>query len=309
MSVTVSMIRNESEAVKHATCKICGPSDASIQYIYNRGGSTFDIVKCSRCGHLYVDPVPLESPESRTMDTLVDAEFDGNNFLKSLHVNLVIKREINCVKRVINKDNPKLLDVGCGTGWTTSIWQKEGFQVTGLEPSRSRCEYGRENYNLNIVNGLLEDLEGENKYDVIVLRHVLEHIEDPGDFLTKLKNNLNEEGVILITIPNINSIGRYIFKENWEWVLPWHLHFFYPKTLKALVNSRGFETLKLYQMPSPLWYPSSIGRYFGEKSRVSKLLSRYAKLWALILVSPLVLSGMALGLNDNMTLIARKNPG
>ena len=157
--------------------------------------------------------------------------------------------------------------------------------------------------------GHLGDLDADKKYDLIVLRHVLEHIEDPGDFLRELKTHLKESGFILVTIPNINSIGRYLFKEKWEWVLPWHLHFYHPKTLKALAEKTGFESVKLYQMPSPLWYPSSLGRYFGEYSIINKLLTSYAKLSTLIFVSPIVLLGMALGLNDNMTLIARKVEG
>lgn len=300
------MIRDKNCTFKNAICKICENSDASIQYKYIHNGETFDIVKCRGCGHLYIDPVPLESIESRTMDTLVDAEFDGNRILKSLYEKFVIKREISNVKSIIKENEPELLDVGCGTGWTTSIWQKYGFNVTGLEPSHSRYEFAKDNYNVNVINGHLADLEIHKEFDVIVLRHVLEHIEDPGDFLRQLNAHLKQGGLILITIPNINSIGRYIFKENWEWVLPWHLHFFYPKTLKALIEKMGYECVKLYQMPSPLWYPSSLGRYFGKNSRINKLFATYAKLSTLIFVSPIVLLGVVLGLNDNMTLIAKK---
>jgi 2-polyprenyl-3-methyl-5-hydroxy-6-metoxy-1,4-benzoquinol methylase len=301
------MVRIKNKAFKNAKCKICENIDASIQYKYKYNSENYYIVECRGCGHLYIDPVPLESIDLRAMNTLVDAEFDGNRILKYLHEKLVIKREINNIKNIMKKDDPELLDVGCGTGWTTSIWQKHGFNVTGLEPSQSRYEFGKDNYDVNIINGHLADLGIRKKFDVIVLRHVLEHIEDPGDFLIQLTAHLKDGGVILITIPNINSIGRYMFKENWEWVLPWHLHFFYPKTLKTLIEKTGFESIKLYQIPSPLWYPSSLGRCFGKDSRINKFLSRYPRLSTLILVSPIVLLGMVLGLNDNMTLIAKKD--
>ena len=300
------LIRVRDSQSKEAFCKLCENKKASIQYKYSYNEEVFDIVECEGCRHIYIDPVPLGSVESRTMDTLSDAEFDGNSVLKFLHEHLVIKKEINNVKRVLNKNEPALLDIGCGTGWTTSIWQKHGFRVTGLEPSQQRCEFAKENYMVNIVNGHLEELDSEKKFDIIVLRHVLEHIEEPGEFISEVSGHLNENGLILITIPNINSIGRYLFKENWEWVLPWHLHFYFPKTLKALVQKCGFECVRVYQMPSPLWYPSSLARYLGKESRFSRFLASYAKLSTLVIVSPIVLLGMVLGLNDNMTLIAKK---
>lgn len=93
----------------------------------------------------------------------------------------------------------------------------------------------------------------------------MEHIEDPLKVLAKVKTLLKEDGLLLITLPNINSIGRFIFQENWEWVLPWHLHFYNPKTLNFLIEQAGFEKIKIYQMPSPLWYQESLQKLLGKK--------------------------------------------
>lgn len=301
------LTRIENSPYKKAYCRVCETQGASILYEYLYNKETYDILECIECRHIYIDPVPLISEESRTMDTLEDAEFGGSKVLKFLHEQIIIKREIWNVKRIIKKSSPELLDIGCGTGWTTSIWQKHGFQVTGLEPSHSRCEFGKKNYDVNIINGNMSDLDDGKKYDVIVIRHVLEHIKEPKEFLSELRGHLKDGGLLLITIPNINCVGRYLFKENWEWVLPWHLHFYYPKTLKTLVENTGFNSVKSYQTPSPLWYPGSLGRYFGEDSAINRFLSRYARLSTLLLVSPIVLAGFALGMNDNMTLFATRD--
>jgi len=301
------LVRSKETAIKHVPCIICDLWEARTLYTYYYNNQKSDILECTSCGHLFIHPVPLLSLDSRNMDTLPDAEFFGNPVLKLLHEKLVINKEIRYVKKVITSPRPSLLDIGCGTGWTTSIWQKNGFSVTGLEPSETRSRFGQEKYGINIVQGHIEDYQPKEEFDVIVLRHILEHISNPLTVLRRIKPFLKKEGVLLIVIPNINSIGRYLFRENWEWVLPWHLHFYSPKTLSKLVQKAGYRKLRLYQMPSPLWYPASLSRVLGEESRVGRVLNQQPTLTNLFLVAPIVFIGLLLNLNDNMTLIAAKD--
>jgi len=112
---------------------------------------------------------------------------------------------------------------------------------------------------------IVENFQTDTKFDVIIMRHLLEHIEDPSAMLKKIQSFLKPEGLLIIIIPNIDSIGRYIFGENWEWILPWHLHFYTPRTLTMLVEKMGYKKMKCYQMPSPLWYPKSLGRLLKKR--------------------------------------------
>ena len=241
------------------------------------------------------------------MNSISDAEFFGNENLKWLHKKIVIEKEIRWVKKFISQSNPKLLDIGCGTGWTTAVWQEHGFAACGLEPSNTRGELCQNKYGIKIYHNHIENLNIEEKFDLIILRHVLEHIENPKAALEKVRSFLKKDGVLLIVIPNINSIGRFIFQEHFAWILPWHLHFYNPNTLALLLKKTGYEKLKIYQMPSPLWYPEMFKEIFGHESAVSRFLNRRSRIFNLFLCSPIVLLGMLLNLNDNMTLIFRKS--
>ncbi|MFA4828036.1 MAG: class I SAM-dependent methyltransferase [Thermodesulfovibrionales bacterium] len=239
------------------------------------------------------------------MDSVDDAELFNNPFLKKLHEHLIIKREIRHVRKIFSMKEFSLLDIGCGTGWTSSVWEKEGAEVVGLEPSGARGKIAKERYGLRIIQAYLEDLEDSEKFDVIVIRHVLEHFAEPFEILKKVKTLLRENGLILLVVPNINCIGRYIFNDKWSWILPWHCNFFSPRSLSGLLDRAGFVVLKLYQTPSPLWYPESFLRLFPKTGQLNSRI--YSKLSSLIFLPfmPVVIAGYVMGLSDNITLIAK----
>lgn len=282
-------------------CSICNQQATQALYDYTYDNEVSQILKCKSCGHLFIFPAPLKELEKRTMDSIPDAELFGSDILKTIYEKIVIGREIKAVRKFTSIPNPHVLDIGCGTGWTTSIWQKNGFTVTGLEPSQSRSDIARKTYGISVVHNHIEHFKPTEKFDVIIMRHLLEHIADPVSTLTAVKSFLKPNGILLIVIPNINCIGRYIFQENWEWVLPWHLHFYTPKTLRRLLEKTGYQKLKIYQMPSPLWYPHTLNKaLFGEKNQF-----RFPHWLSLSFCIPLIVLGMLLNLNDNMTLLFR----
>lgn len=287
-----TLIRNNIQ------CNLCNGNKGKSIYTYSYNDRNSEILKCYDCGHLYLYPIPLIELDERKMETVSSAEFYGNKLLKTIHEKVVIKREIRNAKKFLKSNNPTLLDIGCGTGWTTEIWRNNGFNVTGLEPSSARSNIASGTYNINIVNQYLENFQTDTKFDVIIMRHLLEHIEDPSAMLKKIQSFLKPEGLLIIIIPNIDSIGRYIFGENWEWILPWHLHFYTPRTLTMLVEKMGYKKMKCYQMPSPLWYPKSLGRLLKKEWRIPSFLN-------LVLFSPIILLGVILNLNDNITLISK----
>ena len=301
-----SLRKNHDRAgISQYKCIICGEYESTQEYTYHYDDNQSGILRCSNCGHLFIKPVPLVSLNDRTMVSIDDAEFGGSHFLKKLQKIFVIEKEIKKVKKCLSADQPALLDLGCGTGWTTAIWRDHGFRVTGLEPSESRRKIAQERHRLEVSDKHIENFTADQRFDVVVMRHLLEHIEDPNKVLAQIKSFLKPDGILLIIIPNINCIGRYIFKENWEWILPWHLHFYTPKTLEKLLVKSGYRKIEIYQMPSPLWYPRTLNKaLFGANAKF-----KFPESVALILCLPIVFLGFIFNLNDNMTLIFRnKSP-
>ena len=83
-------------------------------------------------------------------------------------------------------------------------------------------------------------------------------------------------------------------------MLPWHCNFFAPQSLGTLLKNCGYDVVKSYQTPYPLWYPESFTRKFPRFGTMLKLTPL-----TMLLFAPLVGLGYLSGMSDNLTMIAR----
>ena len=285
-------------------CPGCNEPTTGVRYSYQDDGGESFIYRCDACGLMFARPVLIPKLTERQMDSVDDAELFNSPVMRALHEHLNIKREIAAVKKIVGTQRFSLLDIGCGTGWTTNIWQRAGAEVTGLEPSRVRGDLARKRYGFRVIPSYVEELEGSERFEVVTMRHVIEHFENPCAVLTKVGSHLKDDGLLVVIVPNINCIGRYLFDAKWSWILPWHGIFFSPASLAALLDRAGFEVLTGYQTPSPLWYPESFFRRFPRFQLLSRLFDRFRSL-AVLTFAPVVLLGFLTGFSDNITMIAR----
>ncbi|MGI0022142.1 MAG: class I SAM-dependent methyltransferase, partial [Nitrososphaeraceae archaeon] len=104
------------------------------------------------------------------------------------------------------KNKKKFLEIGTGAGQTIFWFEEIGFSVTGIEPDER---------NVNLINhklryehcitGFIEDVQVNEKFDIIWISHVMEHLVRPDLFLKKFKNNLEEDGILFIEVPNCEN--------------------------------------------------------------------------------------------------------
>lgn len=93
---------------------------------------------------------------------------------------------------------------------------------------------------------LREDLFPSNYFDVIVAIEVIEHINNPREFICQISRFLRPGGLFYCTTPNFNSIVRYILRENYSVInYPEHLCYYTPKTFKELMVKNGFLCKKV----------------------------------------------------------------
>jgi SAM-dependent methyltransferase len=128
-------------------------------------------------------------------------------YLKLKHDPYGHKKRYDFFVQIIKKNKPKnILDLGCGTCemLTTPLASTfKGITFYGVdsdEESISIAKKNNSNENLNLYNKIEEI--NLDKFDLIIASEVIEHVDDPYNFLLNLRNRLNINGVIMITVPN-----------------------------------------------------------------------------------------------------------
>jgi len=283
-------------------CPLCGTLAKDVQFEYASAETAYPLYGCKACTGLFIRPMPIEKIAERKMDSLEDAELLSPAF-KLLHEKLILAKEARTVRSLINKSQIELLDIGCGTGWSTDFWRRNGFAVEAVEPSPARCRFARTRYGLTVHNCYVEEMDLTRPYDVVVLRHLIEHLEKPAALLQSVAKLLRPDGLLLIVVPNLRCIGKKFFGRHWEWVVPWHCNFFTPRALEQFVVHCGYAPLASHQSPSPLYYAESLGRAM-QSPALEKFFSRH-RLAGLSIALPLAIIGLCTGMADNITLVAR----
>jgi len=125
---------------------------------------------------------------------------------------------LNCFNE-IGLVEPRILDMGAGTGWLTSILSEFG-PTTGIELSNKAVEIAQKNYpTARFVNGNIFDLEIEqNSFDVVVSQEVIEHVENQARYLQIAAQYLKPNGFLILTTPNgwVFSHLTQEKREMWE---------------------------------------------------------------------------------------------
>jgi 2-polyprenyl-3-methyl-5-hydroxy-6-metoxy-1,4-benzoquinol methylase len=135
-----------------------------------------------------------------------------------------------------------LLDVGCGNGEFLGRMRDLGWSVCGVDPDPAAARKGRSE-GLQIFVGTISDVPDTTRYDVITMNHVIEHVSDPVGLLRECRKRLRPRtGTLVITTPNIKSLGHWWFKRYWRGLeVPRHLVLFSPESLSDCVNRSGLR--------------------------------------------------------------------
>lgn len=141
-----------------------------------------------------------------------------------------------------------LLDVGCGAGQFLLRAANAGFDTNGIDPDSASVDFVTHTLSLRARQGSLEVLRANERFDVITLLGVLEHIAEPVPFLREVSTHLNAGGELLVGVPNSASLNRRISsrsRHDWDMFLePGHLYHYNPGTLQLIGERAGLRMLR-----------------------------------------------------------------
>ena len=225
----------------------------------------FGLVRCKNCGAIYVNPAPSRNtlisyyPMDYYQDSILNnglnkivSKFYGKKKFQGIFTNLDL----------IKQNSRLVLEIGPGNGDNLQLFMQNGYTAYAIEPNKKLADklecLGISTINSFVNDGILMD----NKFDVIILSHVLEHEYDPKAILEFCNEHMKNPGFLYIEIPTIDAISFKIFGKNWgELEFPLHLSLMGKKHIQCMVTALGIDIVNVY-------YRSLIGdvaRAFGHR--------------------------------------------
>jgi 2-polyprenyl-3-methyl-5-hydroxy-6-metoxy-1,4-benzoquinol methylase len=261
------------EYLKH--CPICNTTSFS-NYLnvedYTVSHKEFTIQQCNTCNFLLTNPRPTEEEIGAYYQSsdYISHHDEAKDLMSSVYIS-VRDYTINQKIKLINRLSPKkgsLLDIGCGTGNFIQAVKKDGWKISGTEPDPGARTVASSRVGDLISEGISVPQLSEKSFDVITLWHVLEHIHQLNESLTWVKNHLNEDGTIVIAVPNPQSHDAKKYGRFWAaYDVPRHLYHFTRATMKTLLEKHDLTITQIL----PMWFDSFYVSMLSSKYQADKL--------------------------------------
>jgi 2-polyprenyl-3-methyl-5-hydroxy-6-metoxy-1,4-benzoquinol methylase len=239
---TASTGRQAAEQV----CWICGSSRTSLwkarginrpllpedlQITDSRYGVTLTLMQCPDCGFLFAHDDEVSELEN-LYEQLVDCEYEATQESRALQMRWLVARA-----RHERPAAQTLLDVGAGTGLLMTEARRLGIDATGIEPSRSLVQCGRQVQGDRLMQGTLpHEALKRRRFDLITLVDVIEHVADPVSLLTHCREALTENGLLVVVTPDVSSIAARLLRGHWWHFRLAHVGYFNSRTLRLAAS-------------------------------------------------------------------------
>ena len=253
--------------MQKTSCVICNSGKYKIicknrDYRYGLSAKSFRLVKCAKCGLIYLNPRSSE----KDIHKFYPQEYYGTQFgiIGEKIDNYFVNRKIYGMEKF--KQEGKLLDIGCGTGDFLLQVQKRSYDVCGIDVSPQACKVARKKRLIIYHDDLKKHHFPAKSFDIITLWHVFEHLYNPSDILKEIKRILKDDGTLIMETPNIDCFSFKIFKGyHFHLDSPRHLHHWTKHSMELILNKNGF---KVHKTEYPIFnYPLSSFHSFKNFSK------------------------------------------
>jgi len=281
----------------------CAFGCQSADELLHRFGD-YQIYRCQGCGLVRLNPrlseAQLSSLYARDYFSGEHATGYDSYEQDASYYQRTFARRLRLVKRYGGQG--RLLDIGCGLGYSLQVAAREGFDVYGLDLSPYAVEQCEKLFPGRVREGsLTSGLYPRGNFDVVTLSDVFEHVYRPLEFVQALHETIRDNGMALVTTPNHRSVLSRLSGRNWiSFKIPEHVYFYTPETLKKLVTP--LFTIERLQ---------SDGQYCSLEflAKRIKTLSRAVGTAMHSSVRAMGLGGLPVFVNSgSMTAVLRKNP-
>ena len=258
-------------------CRICASAGDHTTFRFREKmfgmGDEFSYFQCRECGCLQIsefpqslgryypanyysfrhEPLPNQGTKAWLASKRDLAAVTGRGLIGRLLAQWMPARsDLACLGALPLKKEMRILDVGCGKGQLLNVLYRAGFRgLEGIDPYLAA--------DFEILPGLLvrkEQLRNlKTEFDVIMLHHVFEHVEDGRQMLADCQERLAAGGRIVLRMPVVDSAAWQRYQENWVQLdAPRHLFLHTRHSLTQLARQVGLELVSQWSDSGPFQF-------------------------------------------------------
>ena len=262
------------------------------------------LTKCKNCSHIFYD----NDLNYKDLKKIYSNEyFFGKEYINYIEDKKQVEKNslkrIKTIKKYIpNLSDKKLLEIGSAYGFFLNIVKNKFRELEGYEINKDAVNYAKKKFQINIFNDNFLDKKFNNtKFDVCCLFDVIEHLNDPDQYIKKISENSSKNSFIFITTGDINSVLARILGKNWRLIHPpSHIHYFSKRSIEKLLKNNGYEIIS--------------NTYLGYYRNLSFILNKLNFIknnfnWLIKIIDYFNLSKFDIYINvyDIMLVVAKKN--
>lgn len=235
-------------------CPFCNSKESKL---HEKFGPVlqYTYVECLNCGLIYQNPRPkYDETFLRDAYEVYEGYKPGYIFSEKEH-----KRWDKELKEILRFDKKKtaILDIGSCMGDFLRVSQKYYKDCIGIDVAENMADYVISQLKLKVYIGSYADVKFNEKFSCVHMSHVIEHIPNPNEWLSKTKQILDDQGILALSVPNAHSLPRRfhlwlknlgLIKGRWKNSSRTPDHLFEPTipSLIRVISDNGFKILEYY---------------------------------------------------------------
>lgn len=296
-------------------CPVCGSAESREHF----RKETLRIVKCVRCHMVFTDPIEVGWADGTYYDQLSGPFYLSKAKLEGDYARPRFVRELKLFRRFC--PGGMVLDVGCSTGGFLYQLRTQfpgAYETLGMDVAGPALDHAASMGTRVLRESYLETSLPDGSVAAITFWAVMEHLENPGQFLARTARLLKPGGLCFILVPNFESLAVRVLGRKYRYIFPQHVNYFCRATLRRLVSAE--PTLRPVHETSMHFNPLVIvqdwrgkGGFVPDEQR-AELLKRTTAYKQNPAMAPLklVLAGIegvlgAMNLADNSVIVLRKS--
>lgn len=216
----------------------------------------YPLYRCPECRLIYVSPKPGASELDRLY---ADYHPQTKQYELNQKGETALFRAVLSLLREYGAEGD-LLDIGSSYGHFVALAQTQGFQARGLDITPGPCRYAREVLQVDVqCQSLAEARFPDNRFAVISMLNVLEHVPDPQEVLEECWRIARPGGLLVLVVPNFllaypyfimtRKLGFDLPVPTSAYEVPEHLSIFGISSLRHLLEASGWAPICLANAP------------------------------------------------------------